>query len=288
MPRDDARAPRPLVLLPNTKIELSEAAIRAGRLVVAGTTEAARSRVTLDGTYWTRSGEDGAFSFELVYLPPDCFIQLRVALERDDAVVANCGPQGEDGLRGAKGPRGAAGLQGPQGEQGVPGPRGARGPQGVAGPQGEPGPPGPPGVSGGGWTLVGSATISNIENLDYTNLGGYTGLLVILNRVGSSVDGIRQLLVSTDNGASYLSEYHSMWENGGATIDPAMELHDAANDLGRTAKIVIEGNLTGTQKVGHTATGHYLIQTEDVINAIRIRNSAGNLIGGQVYVLGRP
>jgi hypothetical protein len=152
MPRDDTSTPRALVLLPNTKIELSEAAIRAGRLIVTGTTETARSRVTLDGRYWTRSGEDGAFSFELVYLPPDCIIQLRVALQRDDAVVANCGPQGEDGLRGAKGPAGPAGPPGPQGlqgEQGTPGQRGARGPQGVAGPQGPVGPPGSSGAFAG-------------------------------------------------------------------------------------------------------------------------------------------
>jgi hypothetical protein len=69
---------------------LSEIAIRAGHLVVSGTT-APHTLVTLDDTYSTRSNASGAFGFTLIYLPADCTIELGTARGSDRLLVTGCG-----------------------------------------------------------------------------------------------------------------------------------------------------------------------------------------------------
>src|SRR5688572_8497642 len=93
-------------------IDLDEAAITGGQLVVAGRTAVPKQEVRITGTVFRmRSDEAGAFRFEVAYLPPDCTIDLAAGADRlNDAIVGNCGPRGADGAAGPPGPPGPAGV----------------------------------------------------------------------------------------------------------------------------------------------------------------------------------
>ncbi len=134
--------PPPREILPSTGIELTKAAIEGGRLVVEGTTPAGRTRVTIDNRSSAQSKKDGSFRFSLLRWPTDCVIQVSTAEGSDQALVSDCGPNGEKGPKGDEGPRG---RQGPQGERGARGPEGPIGPTGPKGPEGPRGPQGPAG-----------------------------------------------------------------------------------------------------------------------------------------------
>ncbi|MCB1378298.1 MAG: collagen-like protein [Alphaproteobacteria bacterium] len=120
-------------------ITVTTAEISGGQLVVNGTRTGtgAPPQMRLDGQFLTPiAGGTGAFSFNLVYMPPDCIATLE-AIRTDggvrealDVVIANCGPagpQGPQGNTGAVGPTGPHGPQGPQGSQGAQGPQGTAG-----------------------------------------------------------------------------------------------------------------------------------------------------------------
>lgn len=78
-------------------ITVNEAAIAAGRLVVAGTTTP-NSRVRLDGraepAFNMLAGANGRFRFSLVYHPGDCVVTLQTAGAATEALVADCGRDG--------------------------------------------------------------------------------------------------------------------------------------------------------------------------------------------------
>ena len=130
----------------------------------------------------------------------------------------------------------------------------------------------------------------SMENLDYTDLGGYTSLMVILNQTTASATGLRQVLVSIDNGATYLAEYLIVSPEGTVPGSAeALDLHSSQHSNSpRSGQIIIQGNIAGPYKAAVSSVTHYQIPTHDVINAIRIRNSGGGLLmGGRIYVLGR-
>jgi hypothetical protein len=136
-------------LLPNTGIRLGEVAIDNGRLDIVGRTPLPRQAVTVNGQFVVTSDNDREFRFSLLYLPPSCVVRLGLGAASDQAVVADCGPQG---AQGPVGPQGTAGPQGPQGPIGLAGPQGpvgATGPQGPTGLTGPVGPAGPPAASAG-------------------------------------------------------------------------------------------------------------------------------------------
>jgi hypothetical protein len=141
--------------LPNTGITLGEVAIENGRLDIVGRTPLPRQAVTVDGQFVVTSDNDREFRFSLLYLPPTCVVSLGLGATSDQAVVADCGPQGARGPAGPQGPAGpagpvgAAGPAGPQGPQGPAGLAGGPGPQGPAGQRGPTGPAGPAGPPGG-------------------------------------------------------------------------------------------------------------------------------------------
>src|SRR5687768_8853985 len=105
------------------EIDLEEAAITGGQLVIAGRTAVPNQEVRITGTLFRmRSDETGAFRFEVAYLPPDCTVDLAAGADRlNDAIIGNCGPRGADGAAGPAGPQGPAGV-------GTPGPAGPAGP----------------------------------------------------------------------------------------------------------------------------------------------------------------
>jgi hypothetical protein len=183
-PHASLQAAAPQAVLPNTGINLSKAAIEAGRLVVEGTTAAASTVVTVDGKFNKTSAATKAFNFSLVYLPLDCIIELKVGTKTDQAVVGSCGPKGAnfigpwlstrayqiddlatlDGstwrakrVNTNKRPGSSAadwqmfaakGAEGPMGNQGLKGDQGNTGPMGPPGAKGDAGAPGATGPQG--------------------------------------------------------------------------------------------------------------------------------------------
>ncbi len=91
---EDGSPPTPLGVLANTGINLTKAAIEGGRLVVQGTTVSPGTLVTLDGKFSNRSTATKKFAFSLLYLPTDCFIELKLTTKTDQAAVSSCGPKG--------------------------------------------------------------------------------------------------------------------------------------------------------------------------------------------------
>src|SRR5262245_47070223 len=74
---------------------LTKVAIEGRTLVIFGKRRVAGQTVKLDnGVANTISDADRNFTFELVYLPPDCLVELKVGAQIKTAVVANCGPKG--------------------------------------------------------------------------------------------------------------------------------------------------------------------------------------------------
>jgi hypothetical protein len=133
----------------NTGITLGEVAIENGRLDIVGRTPLPRQGVTVDTQFAVTSDNDREFRFSLLYLPPTCAVTLGLGAASDQAVVADCGPQGAQGPAGLQGPAGPAGPQGPiglAGPQGPAGPAGRPGAIGLTGPQGPAGAPVPAGV----------------------------------------------------------------------------------------------------------------------------------------------
>jgi hypothetical protein len=162
-------------------IIVTDAKIASGKLVVTGTNSKAATAVTLDGKYTVMSSATKAFTFNLVYHPDDCVVELTEAglVTPVRAVVADCGPRGLN-AKGAWSPtatyaiddlvtslgsswraKTGSNLNKPpssnpgaweklaaKGDQGTTGTTGAAGPAGAMGPQGQTGPAGPQGPAG--------------------------------------------------------------------------------------------------------------------------------------------
>jgi hypothetical protein len=167
---------------------LGDVKVANGRLVVTGTSARPNSTIKLDGQFTAKSNAAKGFSFNLLYHPNDCIVELTEGSAAPvHAIVADCGTRGVN-PRGAwsatarylvddivvwsgsswrarqdhrnRSPaanpsfweqfaaKGAQGAAGPAGAAGPPGPNGAAGPQGPEGPAGPQGSPGPQGPAG--------------------------------------------------------------------------------------------------------------------------------------------
>jgi hypothetical protein len=74
-------------------ITITDAKIAGGKLVVGGFALAANTQVTLDNKFTTTTTISKSFTFSVIYLPPDCIVQLKKAgspAPPTRAVVANC------------------------------------------------------------------------------------------------------------------------------------------------------------------------------------------------------
>jgi len=79
-------------------VTLTKVSIEAGQLVVEGTTNSPRTRVTIDRLHSQVSKPNKSFAFSLLYRPPDCIIELKTTVGTQEALVANCGPKGANFL----------------------------------------------------------------------------------------------------------------------------------------------------------------------------------------------
>lgn len=150
-------------------------------------------------------------------------------------------------------------------------------------------------VSAGGaaWTVIHSAATGTVSSVDITGLSAYNELLIMIVEVTASVSGVRQVLLSVNNGASYYNSagnYKRVPANGVLANDTAYLYHGTATTAARTMVGHIK-NLKGTMKIAtdsHSDNYHIFDFSSSDVDAIRISNSGGgNLTGGVIHVLGR-
>ena len=78
------------------EITVTDAKIAAGKLVVTGKTLTANTQVKLDSLFTATSNSSKVFTFNIVYLPADCIVDLvevGSAAAPTQAVVDDCGPK---------------------------------------------------------------------------------------------------------------------------------------------------------------------------------------------------
>lgn len=152
------------------------------------------------------------------------------------------------------------------------------------------------GSGGGAWVLVATQAASGAAQWDFTNLGTYNELRVlIVNLTGPSTDTL--LRVSTDNGATFLAtsgDYVAIAGNGTPTNNTALLFCAGGSGAARVAQITIEGTNLAAPKwaraIFYSTDGvaQRLIPTTSTIDALRVLNSlASNFTGGTIYVFGR-
>ena len=104
------------------EIQVYQATIAEGRLIVAGQFAGAAEQVSLNDRFTTKPDDAGKFEFRVPYHPATCTIRLKSAEDSFEAIVANCGQAGPRGETGPAGPQGVAGPPGEAGPVGPPGP----------------------------------------------------------------------------------------------------------------------------------------------------------------------
>jgi hypothetical protein len=154
------------------------------------------------------------------------------------------------------------------------------------------------GGGGGAWEVAATWTYSvPVPEVDFTGLGGYTDLLIIIDGVELSVTGVRCVRVSTDNGASFFTGavYPNVLTGGTLSAGTAILSHGTNATAARTGIVRLNAiNTTSSPKVAESIVrAANFIPTlftgsADPIDAIRVfGNAGGNLTGGSILVLGR-
>lgn len=117
------------------QLQIDQAAITGGNLVIAGRTAKPNQVVTLTNTGdRTASLPSRKFSFSLSYLPETCKVNLQVENdELKDVLVAGCAPRSKDGADGVNGKDGINGKDGKDGSDGLAGKDGLFGKDGAEG-----------------------------------------------------------------------------------------------------------------------------------------------------------
>ena len=93
-------------------IDIWQATISRGDLVVVGRSDHPRTEVSLDGQLTGKTSRSGRFTLRGPYLPPGCVATVTAGGESRRVVISRCAP---GGTPGAKGEPGAAGARGPAG-----------------------------------------------------------------------------------------------------------------------------------------------------------------------------
>lgn len=192
------------------------------------------------------------------------------------------GPKGDTGATGSSGTSGISGFM--VAEDGIDGLDsmipGATGPTGAAG-------------ASATWSLISSSSPSAVNHVDFTTLGAYTDIrvLVRLMTFGVGNNDITALQISTDNGVTFLSavtDYRSVVASGAEAGIGSVPFYNAAATAGRSGEIMIEGfNLT-SPKLARSNPDMTIMPSASALNAVRVLSQGtNNFTGGTIYVFGR-
>jgi hypothetical protein len=138
------------------------------------------------------------------------------------------------------------------------------------------------------WTLIETRTIDGVE--DFTNLGGYREIMMVVEASTASTNNARIIRTSEDNGSTFLDtsgNYISITENGVPTNLDSIITTDS-NGSARTFYLRIPlWNVAGPIKPihSHKAETRFINRTA-AQNAIRLSSISANPNGGTIYLLG--
>lgn len=149
--------------------------------------------------------------------------------------------------------------------------------------------------TGGGaaWTLAQTWTWSaNIANIDFKNLGAYTDILVLADKLLMAAASTVWLLGSTDNGVTfYNNSGNYMQPRAGSQPAATNSFHglDAGATSVSTAWRLI--NVPDAPTICCSISGDtesYLLASLAAVNALRVQQVTGaNFTGGKIYILAR-
>lgn len=148
-------------------------------------------------------------------------------------------------------------------------------------------------AAGPAWVAVTSAAASG-ATVDFTNLSAYNEIMVFIKQVTATGSCIRQLLVSTNNGVSFLNssgDYINLDSNGAESNATVLSFSNGNNASAQTAWITISNfNTTSVkpclQNFPTTNLCGY-IPSASALNAVRVRPHTNSFNGGTIYIFGR-
>jgi hypothetical protein len=151
------------------------------------------------------------------------------------------------------------------------------------------------GISGSGaWSLIATSTATGVTHVDFTNLAGYSDLLLIGIGVTGSASSFRGIAVSTDNGSTFFTtsgNYIRPTTSGVPSNVVQFDMVDASSAAALSFAGLIQGiNVNGVPKRCSSSSQLECIFKGSLspVNAIRYAHStAGNITGGTLYLLGR-
>lgn len=148
-------------------------------------------------------------------------------------------------------------------------------------------------ASGPAWVAVTNAAASG-TTVSFTGLSAYNEIMVFIKQVTATGSCIRQLLVSTDNGLSYLNtsgDYINVDSNGAETNATVLSFTNGNNASAQTAWITISNfNTTSVKPTMNNFPATNLsgyIPSASALNAVRVRPNANSFNGGTIYIFGR-
>jgi hypothetical protein len=153
-----------------------------------------------------------------------------------------------------------------------------------------------PGASASQWALVATQVAAGAANYDFTGLGSYGEIRVMVVDMVLSLSGETRLRVSINAGVTYLStsgDYIGIQGVGAKTNFDALAFYSTAATAARSGEILIAGTNLAAQKSARSnffstdSIGLRLIPTTSTIDAVRVFATAGNLSTGTIYVFGR-
>jgi len=148
------------------------------------------------------------------------------------------------------------------------------------------------------WTLINDweFTVDGVTNaINITGLAAYHELFISMNAVGCSSSAFRQVLCSTDNGATYFSSsgnYEAIQSNGVPSVQSAMFLSVTQSTAVLSAQTYIPFINIGAKYAcacpqDGGAWAYRFVANNDPVTAIRIRPSAGNFNSGRIGTFAR-
>lgn len=143
------------------------------------------------------------------------------------------------------------------------------------------------------WRAAGSWTFStNVGNVDFTNLGIFTEIMIIMRLLTLGTSGTRNIQVSDNNGSSFYStsgDYQSLATTGAETAATSLATHGTASTAARSSIVKIQNfNKALIKPVEMTSGVPGIIAQAVALDAVRILPSAGgNITGGSITVYGR-
>lgn len=148
-------------------------------------------------------------------------------------------------------------------------------------------------AGGGAWTLIATQVLAAQQNYDFIGLATYNEIMVVSKDIAKN-SAVTQMLVSTDNGATFLNasgDYISVDASGIGANDTTMSCSGNNASTHHLCRTIALFNTVAPKPSwlwnANAANASYMIPTATALNAIRLRTHQSTFTGGTVRVYGR-